>query len=79
MTEVRTHPVIGTRYVEHALYLNDKLVHKQLSPYSEHEIHDRIRAFLHPKATPDFKVTNFRSKPGKKPKDYVWRTGVNED
>lgn len=78
MTEVRTHPVIGTRYVEHALYRNGLCIHRQLSPYSDQEIRERVRAFIHPTVAPDIKAFNYRSKPGKTAPKYEWRTGPEE-
>jgi hypothetical protein len=79
MTEVRTLPVIGTHYKEFALYVNGECVHRQLSPYSDAEIKERVARHRKPTHVPPLKVSHFRSKSGPKPAGYVWRTGVDED
>lgn len=86
--EVRTRPLLGTRYIAHRIVLADgRGVHEQLSPYGVGEVEARVREFLAPKpAAPPPRFIHYARR-GPKPKgrkgeawrDHSWLQGQEDD
>ncbi len=59
MTEVRTQPLAGTRYVKHSLVIDGVIAHEQLSPYSDAAIEARTRSHLRPEPESAMRLAEF--------------------
>lgn len=83
--EVRTRPLIGTRYIAHRIVLADgREVHEQLSPYGVGEAAERVREFLSqkPAAPPPRFIHYARRGPKRKGeawRDHSWLQGQEDD
>lgn len=80
--------LVGTPYSVYAIVLSDGCtVHRQISPYTDAEIAERIASFINPPPAPPPRAADFMpsAKRGPKPKGtkvadpFDWRTPNLED
>jgi hypothetical protein len=67
--ELRKTRLVGSLSIVHTILVDGVVAHEQLSPYSEEEVEERVRAFLRPEPFAPVqprKVTQGRAKPGPK-------------